>query len=39
LAATVGAFPVASFVGFFYRFPIPFGGYASGVEETLTPPA
>lgn len=30
--ATLGAFPTAAFVALVYRFPIPFGGYRSGVE-------
>lgn len=32
LVAVIGAYPVAALVAFFYRFPIPFAGYASGFE-------
>lgn len=38
VAALVGMFPAAGFLALVWKFPIPLGGYVSGVEGALLTP-
>lgn len=38
IAALVGMFPVAFLLALFWKFPIPLGGYASGLEGAMLTP-